>query len=216
MPSRTWSAKCSSSWRCAGPLRTATARAPRGLGGQQVERAVTHHGDARRVHSDPARERQHHARLGLAAVPRIIAGDEVHMRIEAECCELPPRARLAVIGRETELQTAGRELPQHAVRLAERRKRPQRLVREGTVQVVEHGLVCRAPQGLGPEVDVSVRRARDQGWRRREATVLDRVMHGFDEPRDDRLIAAAQVLHDCVTRTSPGLVEIDQRPVLVE
>ena len=66
-----------------------------------------------RVDPDLAREGQNHAGLGLAPVPRIVTGDEVHVGVETERRELPPSARFTVVGRETELQTAICELPQH-------------------------------------------------------------------------------------------------------
>ena len=52
--------------------------------------------------------------------------------------------------------------------------------------------------------------------RAQEPPLLDDEMVGFGQPREPRLVAAGHAPHDLEGRRAPGLVEIDERAVLVE
>ena len=101
--------------RSAPRSRARRRRAPRrGRAGESPTIAI-----ARRRDAKVARERQHHAGLGLAAVAGIVAGEEFDRLVEAERGDLPARARLGIVGGDAEAQA-------HRLAAPERMRRARR------------------------------------------------------------------------------------------
>ncbi len=78
-------------------------RASRACRGEIVHR-IADHDDARRRGAEKIGEGEHHARLGLAAVTRIVPCDEIDVTRDTERFDLAPGAPLGIVRRDAETQ----------------------------------------------------------------------------------------------------------------
>ena len=101
-------------------------------------------------------------------------------------------------------------------RLADRRQRFQRFdLRQRVDLALQRGDVAAAER-FAPQCAVARRRAGDQRRSRGEALLLEQEVQRLGLRAHQPGIAAGERMDDRVRRRAPGLVEIDQRAVLVE
>ena len=170
------------------------------------------------VRPQPAsgREGQHHAGMGFAAEPGIVAGDEIEVRHEAERVGLSAGRGFGVVGGDAEPEALPDEPFGQVGGPTDRCQAAQPPIAEQLVHLaVERGR--RPPfQRLSPERAVARRRSRHQGRGRQEAALGNDVFADPDERGEGLLVRAGEGAHDLVGRGAPGRIEIDESAVLVE